>query len=475
MEPINYMLDIQSPLQQALTGYGLGRQDIEQRQIMDERAQMMDLRAAQEARSVAAAEEQRAAAAQARAKSDAMQAQLVGLREQALNGTLTVDALNQFSLANAETFADFTTAFQQMEADKSRPQVQFAIETAIPALSGNPDRALAIIDERIAAAENAGEMQEAQALRADRAILEADPQAYGVSSLSMLVATGAIDDKQAETILKLSGQGQPGTADVQSTDYIGGIAVVTTLKDGTVQIKDARSNKIVTGDAAKELLKEAQEGEAEMAGGKAGAAERAKLEEQIALGTLASAANAGGKASIDFAKAASDAVAAVRSNIGTLDRAIELAEDGADTGVIARNLPSWNASTIELNNLQGQLTIDVIGAVTFGALSEGELALAMDIALPTGLDEKELADWLRRKRTAQQKLANYHSKRSRFFSDGFSVGQWEEFIESGETDMRAWMDKNVPGPRRRTTAPAPTTAAPTGGRLKFDENGDPIP
>jgi hypothetical protein len=208
MEPINYMLDIQSPLQQALTGYGLGRQDIEQRQVMQEREQMMGLRAAQEARAAAAAEEQRAAAAQARAKADAMQAQLVGLREQALNGTLTVDALNQFSLANAETFADFTTAFKQMEADKSRPQVQFAIQTAIPALSGNPDRALAIIDERIAAAENAGEMQEAQALRADRAILEADPQAYGVSSLSMLVATGAIDNTQADTILKLSGQGQ---------------------------------------------------------------------------------------------------------------------------------------------------------------------------------------------------------------------------------------------------------------------------
>jgi hypothetical protein len=216
MEPINYMLDIQSPLQQALTGYGLGRQDIEQRQIMDERSQMMDLRAAQEARVAAAEEERRAAAAQARAKADAMQAQLVALHEQAMNGTLTVDALNQFSLANAETFADFTTAFKQMEADKSRPQVQFAIETTIPALSGNPERALAIIDERIAAAENAGEMQEAKALRADRAILEANPRAYGVSSLSMLVATGAIDNAQADTILKLSGQGAETTEAVRT-------------------------------------------------------------------------------------------------------------------------------------------------------------------------------------------------------------------------------------------------------------------
>lgn len=216
MEPINYMLDIASPIQMAIKGYGLGRQEIEQNQIMAERAQMMDLRAAQEARAAAAAEEQRAAAAQARAKAEAMQAQLVDLRERALNGTLTVDALNQFSLANAETFADFTTAFKQMEADKSRPQVQFAIETAIPALSGNPDRALAIIDERIAAAENAGELQEAQALRADRAILEADPQAYGVSSLSMLVATGAIDNAQADTILKLSGQGAETTEAVRT-------------------------------------------------------------------------------------------------------------------------------------------------------------------------------------------------------------------------------------------------------------------
>lgn len=216
MEPINYMLDVASPIQMAIKGYGLGRQEIEQNQIMAERAQMMDLRAAQEARAAAAAEEQRAAAAQTRAKAEAMQAQLVDLRERALNGTLTVDALNQFSLANAETFADFTTAFKQMEADKSRPQVQFAIETAIPALSGNPDRALAIIDERIAAAENAGELQEAEALRANRAVLEADPQAYGVSSLSMLVATGAIDNAQAETILKLSGQGEETTEAVRT-------------------------------------------------------------------------------------------------------------------------------------------------------------------------------------------------------------------------------------------------------------------
>lgn len=465
MEPINYMLDIQSPLQQALTGYGLGRQDIEQRQVMQEREQLMEQRAA-------TAEEQRAAAAKARAKADAMQAQLVGLREQALNGTLTVDALNQFSLANAETFADFTTAFKQMEADKSRPQVQFAIETAIPALSGNPDRALAIIDERIAAAENAGEMQEAQALRADRAILEADPQAYGVSSLSMLVATGAIDNAQADTILKLSGQGQPGTADVQSTDYIGGIAVVTTLKDGTVQIKDARSNKIVTGDAAKELLKEAQEGEAAMAGGKAGAAEAAKMGVQIDLGRVAAAETEMGAKAVQLGIDAFSRIGLVNANIANLDRAIQLVEEeGANTGVIASRLPSWSDATIELNNMQNTLGLDVIGSVTFGALSEGELALALQTALPTNLTEKALADWLRTKKAAQKKLAGYLTQQAEFFSTGRGPDQWLAFVRSGQKDVNKWMREN---PLGRGTA-APTTAAPTGGRLKFDENGDPIP
>ena len=58
MEPINYMLDVKSPIEQALMGYGLGRQDIEQTQIMQERSQAMALRAAQESRAAAAAEEQ---------------------------------------------------------------------------------------------------------------------------------------------------------------------------------------------------------------------------------------------------------------------------------------------------------------------------------------------------------------------------------------------------------------------------------
>jgi len=333
-----------------------------------------------------------------------------------------------------------------------------------------------MLDERIAAAENAGDAQEAAALRANRKLVEIDPQGQGVATLALLTASGAIDAGVMDAIIKQTGQGQPGGADVQSTDYIGGIAVVTTMKDGMVRITDARSGEAVTGQAADDLLAEASDLEARMAGGKAGAAEGAKLQAQVDLGAVAAAAQEGGRAAIQLATEAYKQLGTVRSNIANLDRAIQLVEvEGANTGVIESKLPSWNASTIELENMQNVLGLDVIGAVTFGALSEGELALALNTALPTNLDGPDLAAWLRRKKTAQQKLSNYLSQQSRFFSRGYAPGQWFDFIDSGEEDMAGWMRANPPGPGQGTAAPETTTAAPAGGgRVRYDENGNRI-
>jgi len=211
MEPINYILDVKSPIEQALMGYGLGRQDIEQTQVMQEREQMMGLRASQEARAAAQEEERRAAAASERARAEAMQTQMMQLRDMALNGTLTTDAINQVRLANAGTFEELGTAFGAIEESKKQPQIQFTIETLIPSLMGNKDAALSLFDERIAAAQNAGTpeaMAEAQALTAARSIVEADPASYGTAALTRLVATGEITTEQAEMILKTAGQGQ---------------------------------------------------------------------------------------------------------------------------------------------------------------------------------------------------------------------------------------------------------------------------
>ncbi len=108
----------------------------------------------------------------------------------------------------------------------------------------------------------------------------------------------------------------------------------------------------------------------------------------------------------------------INTNIGNMDRAIQLLDSGAKTGAIEKFLPSVKAATVELNNLRNRLGLDVIGAVTFGALSKGELDLALDTALPTGLDEPELKDFLTRKKQAQEKLRGYLESQIQFFDGG---------------------------------------------------------
>ena len=49
----------------------------------------------------------------------------------------------------------------------------------------------------------------------------------------------------------------------------------------------------------------------------------------------------------------------------------------------------------------------MVGNTTFGALSAGELSMAMSTALPTGLDGPELKEWLIEKKESQEKLADY--------------------------------------------------------------------
>lgn len=111
----------------------------------------------------------------------------------------------------------------------------------------------------------------------------------------------------------------------------------------------------------------------------------------------------------------------IRNNILNIDRAIRAIDAGANTGAIKRFFPSIKASTIALEQVQKELGLDVIGSVTFGALSEGELNLALETALPTNLPPEELKVWLQEKREAQQKLSDYYREQIEFLDAGGSV------------------------------------------------------
>lgn len=127
-----------------------------------------------------------------------------------------------------------------------------------------------------------------------------------------------------------------------------------------------------------------------------------------------------------------DGIQKIDAGIRNIDDALGALGTGAGTGAIEKFFPSIKAASVELENIRGRMALDVVGATTFGALSAGELALAKDIALPTGLNEPELKDYLTRKRDSQMKLRDYYSEQIDFLDQGGTVAG---FLRSKERDV----------------------------------------
>lgn len=221
---------------------------------------------------------------------------------------------------------------------------------------------------------------------------------------------------------------------VQSSEILSDGTTVQVLKNGTTQVIDAEGNPL-SGEARRNAIKEAREFGAKFQG------QRAR---QRALGTEIA------KTSVEQGADAFKRIAPIQKNIRNLDRVIGAIDKGAKTGAVERFLPSIRTASIELDNLRNQLGLDVVGNVTFGALSEGELSLALDTALPTGLNETELRQWAVDKKAAQQAVATELRRAAKFFSMGGTI-----------TDFLNLQDRAQP--------------APAGGQvLRFDAQGNQI-
>ena len=139
---------------------------------------------------------------------------------------------------------------------------------------------------------------------------------------------------------------------------------------------------------------------------------------------------AAAKQAIEVSGKAFTSLRKVSVNIANIDEAIAALDDGANTGPFTKYAPSIQAASVELDNLQRRMGLDVIGSVTFGALSKGELDLALAVALPTSLRPPELRKWLVKKRSAQSKLGTYLSDAAVFLGKpGNNVAKWVEMQE----------------------------------------------
>ena len=198
MDPINYILDVKNPIEEAIKGYTMGRNDIAQRQEMQIQQQNAAMQQQAFADQQRALQEQRAAAAQQQASAAAYQQDLLRLKEAADAGALTADMMTSFNIKYATNQGEIKTAYDAMSEPMRAEQTTFGINLATSLLSGNKDAAVTMLNERIAAAENSGNVEEAAKLKANLRTINIDPRAAGVSILAVLNASGAIND----TVLK---------------------------------------------------------------------------------------------------------------------------------------------------------------------------------------------------------------------------------------------------------------------------------
>jgi hypothetical protein len=213
------------------------------------------------------------------------------------------------------------------------------------------------------------------------------------------------------------------------TKVMGDGTTIQALPDGSVQVTNPEGN-VVTGAERLEVLKNAREVEQEQARAITGQKEA-------------------GKAAIKVSTDAFNRLEPINTVISNINEGIRLLDEGASTGPVVSKLPSIRSASVQLDNLQGRLGLDVIGQTTFGALSESELRFALDTALPKNLEPAELKDWLVEKRDAQQKLSNYLGDVAVFLgTPGNTVADWV----SAQRELRA----SQPAPESAETQAAPS-------------------
>jgi hypothetical protein len=149
-----------------------------------------------------------------------------------------------------------------------------------------------------------------------------------------------------------------------------------------------------------------------------------------------------------------DAAAAAKSAQGTYttlrnanriyDQAIAAIDKGAESGAFAKQLPTFRAQTLELQNAIRKAGLNTISGVTLGAISKPELELALAVDIPEGMDEDDLKPYLQKKKKANIKLMKELNKMSSFLSKkGNTVAMWNEKW-GGDTDLLEAVEESSP-------------------------------
>ena len=270
-----------------------------------------------------------------------------------------------------------------------------------------------------------------------------------------LMRVAEIAGAKAAVDLYVSEQKGGGVGGVQSSSALADQSgVVLTLRDGSIQVKTA-GGQTLSGQEAMDFVRKSQENAANLQRDINRARREGTNIAEAETGAAAAGAGKSGELTMERGfKAYDDAVKAGNA-LSTMDEAIAALDSGAKSGIVYNMLPNVTEASASLSNAMNRMGLDVISSVTFGALSEAEMKLAMETAVPRGLAPDELRSWLVKKRDAQAKAREALMSAARY-------------LTQPGNNLSGWMEKQANAP-----AAAPT---PTGGgaaRLKFNpETGE---
>lgn len=473
--PVNYQMDVVNPFQSALQGYGAGAQMLQQQQAAQQqqveqgqKSQLFGLQMQEAQGRLEALQAEREKAARAQEASTAVYDML---DKPDWAKTVTAGDIARVMEGNPELGKFLTTEKTRLSDEQKLNGFNQNWSVAAALELGNTGQAEALLEDQAAAFENSGDPQKAATLRGMKDQLKT-PEGRDIIKKSLLVnasilmpeqydklRTGLVETVKLPMEMKLA-QAQIDReraaarldakrmeleaatgGKVQSSNIMDDGTTIMLMTDGSRRVLDA-TGKLVEGEAAQATIARANEISADLQAQRAGGRRGASIGQDVAKDAMVSA----GK---------------MRANITNLDQVVAAIDKGANTGLIESMVPAWNAATVELRQLQNQLGLDVIGSVTFGALSEGELNLALSTALPTNLQPADLRAWVLKKKAAQQKLATYMESQAKYLSiPGTNVGSWLAHLESNSGTVGA-----------KPVTKAPAGGVPNGSELVRDASG----
>jgi len=184
--------------------------------------------------------------------------------------------------------------------------------------------------------------------------------------------------------------------------YLNGLSI-SVFQDGKKQVVSP-DNQILTDAAATEAIRIAQANEVEQARLTEFETKSAGAKAKMVQTTISNLIN----------------VDSSLRNMARAKRALRdsIASGQADiSGPINQYFPDISVEATELTSARNALGLDVVGSVTFGALSKGELDLALTQGLPLTLKPPQLLEFIERREAAIKKYRTILMKAARTMAD----------------------------------------------------------